>query len=348
MLCARDMGHPLRWFLPGVVYEITTRTIQERYLLRPTPGVRELIIGVLARGSLFYPNVYIHGFAFLSNHYHLLASADDGHQLARFVGYVNSNIAREVSRVHSWSGPFWGRRHRPIPIVDDEAAIARLRYVLSQGVKEGLVRRPEEWPGATSIPWLLGGMLSGTWIYRDVQRRARRSPRDVAPASYTEHYELELSPLPCWRNLSRDELARLVTRLLDDVAGEARAQRGERRVVGVDALLTTPPHDRPANLEGRAAPPCHASSQRIRSAFRAAYNAFTRAFRDAAAAAKRTGAVVVSSFPPGCFPSPLSFVPCKTLALPWLFAPFTTSGLGDERPTWSTDGRRTGTARGVS
>ena len=330
MLYAGAMGHPLRWFLPGVVYEITTRTTQERYLLRPSPGVRELIIGVLARGALLYPDVCIHGFAFLSNHYHLLASANDGEQLARFVGYVNSNIAREVSRTHSWSGPFWGRRHRPIPIVDEDAMVARLRYVLSQGVKEGLVRRAEEWPGATSIPWLLGGMLSGIWIYRDVLRRARRCPREVDPASYTEHYDLELTPLPCWRNLSRDELARRVKRLLDDVAREAVAKRADRPVVGVDALLATPPHDAPVKPERSAAPVCHASSMQTRSAFRAAYNAFTRAFRAAATVAKRTGAFVLSSFPPGSFPSPLAFVACKTLVPPWLFEPFMMSGLGDD------------------
>jgi hypothetical protein len=33
----------------------------------------------------------------------------------------------------------------------------RLRYLLEQGCKEGLVRSPRQWPGATGIEALLSG-----------------------------------------------------------------------------------------------------------------------------------------------------------------------------------------------
>ena len=112
------MAHPLRWFIPGIVYEFTSRTIQNRFLLRPGGNTRELILGVVARALTLYPAVSLHAFAFLSNHYHLMASSTNGAQLAAWIGYVNSNVARERGRVHGWRGPFWGRRTRPIPIVE--------------------------------------------------------------------------------------------------------------------------------------------------------------------------------------------------------------------------------------
>ncbi|PTL74953.1 hypothetical protein DAT35_57475 [Vitiosangium sp. GDMCC 1.1324] len=42
------------------------------------------------------------------------------------------------------------------PVLDDEALVGRLRYVLTHGVKEGLVERSAEWPGLTCLPQLLG------------------------------------------------------------------------------------------------------------------------------------------------------------------------------------------------
>ena len=69
-------------FVPahGLV-EVTTRTIQGRYLLRPGPGVRERTIGVLARAQERH-GLRVHAVVVLSNHLHLLASPRDALQLA--------------------------------------------------------------------------------------------------------------------------------------------------------------------------------------------------------------------------------------------------------------------------
>jgi REP element-mobilizing transposase RayT len=327
------MGHPLRWYLPKVVYEMTSRTIQERFLLRPDTQVRILVLGVMARGKLLYPAVHIHAFAFLSNHYHLLASAEDGQQLALFIGYINGNIGREIGAIHAWRGPFWGRRARAIPILDDEAMVARLRYVLSQGVKEGLVDRPEQWPGATSTPWLLGGELEGTWIFRDVERRARRRPVAPDPSTYTSQYALELTPLPCWQGLTRDEIATRTRRMIEEIVIEAAADRRGAPAAGVAQVLAQHPHDRPAERDSSRAPSCHGSSPGIRAAFRASYANFSNAVRlvaDASRAAKRS---VMSAFPPGCFPPPLPYIGDETPIPPWYLDPLLGLASSFEPPT---------------
>lgn len=61
--------------------EVTTRTFQSRLLLTPKPLLNRIILGVLARASHRH-GVGIVAFAFLSNHYHLLAWIDDSRQLA--------------------------------------------------------------------------------------------------------------------------------------------------------------------------------------------------------------------------------------------------------------------------
>ena len=66
-------------FIPedGALVEVSCRTIQSRYLLRPCPALNEIILGILGRAQRLYP-VQICGFVFLSNHYHLTLWVPDG------------------------------------------------------------------------------------------------------------------------------------------------------------------------------------------------------------------------------------------------------------------------------
>ena len=66
--------------------------------------------------------------------------------------YVQSNLDREVCRRHGWKDKAWSRRYSAIVISDEEAAqVDRLRYILANGCKEGLVASPREWPGVSMI-----------------------------------------------------------------------------------------------------------------------------------------------------------------------------------------------------
>ena len=110
------MSRRLR-FIPegGALVEVTCRTVQGRFLLRPTSKLCSLVIGVLARARRIY-SVELHAFVFLSNHYHLLLTVENAEQLARFMNYLNSNLAREGGRLHQWREKFWGRRYQAIVI----------------------------------------------------------------------------------------------------------------------------------------------------------------------------------------------------------------------------------------
>ena len=69
--------------------------------------------------------------------------------------YLRANLSRKVGGLVDWSGGFWERRYSAEPVLDDEALVGRLRYVLAHGVKESLVERSAEWPGLTCLPRLL-------------------------------------------------------------------------------------------------------------------------------------------------------------------------------------------------
>ena len=91
------------------------------------------------------------------------------------MNYLNSNLAREAGRLYRWREKFWGRRYQAIVVSEEEAAqVNRLRYLLSQGCKEGLVARPRDWPGAQCVEALVEGVsLEGLWFDRTREYAAR-------------------------------------------------------------------------------------------------------------------------------------------------------------------------------
>ncbi|HTJ41444.1 MAG TPA: hypothetical protein VL463_05085 [Kofleriaceae bacterium] len=319
------MGHPLRWFVPGIVYESTIRTIQERFLLRPSAVSRDIILGILGRAQTLYPDVRLHAFIYLSNHSHLMLSGEDGERMAAFIGFVNGNVAREMGRLHGWAGPLWGRRHRAIPILDDAATISRLRYLLLQGVKEGLVESPREWPGASAVPALLGDMIVvGHWYDRTLETRARRRGLTNVSTEFSERYVVRLTPLPCWRGLTPANLAAMHELLVRDIEREAASR--SQRAAGATAVCARDPRERPVAPKTERAPSCHASTPRLRATFRAFYRSFVDAFRGAFFYLRSMfggpAAVteIASRFPPGSFPPHLPHVRSSGSSPPWLLA----------------------------
>jgi REP element-mobilizing transposase RayT len=188
---------------PYALFEITIRTMQSRFLLRPSKHLNELILGVLGRALSLYPSVHIHQFKFASNHYHLIASAPNQKSLALLMNHVNSNIAREAGRLHDWHDKFWARRHRQITILDHESLLKRVRYIMSHGTKEALVPNPLDWPGvSTDRALLYGEKLEGVWYDRTGFYRAERKGKDVTLEDFAISYDVPLHPLPHLQGLS--------------------------------------------------------------------------------------------------------------------------------------------------
>jgi len=298
-------------FVPegGALVEVTCRTLHGRFLLRPSTELNTLVIGVLARAQRLY-RVRICAFAFLSNHFHLLLSVDDGLQLARFMGYFNSNLAREAGRLANWRERFWSRRYESILVTnEDRAQVQRLKYVLSQGCKEGLVRRPQDWPGVHSVRAMLGEeALEGLWFDRTREYAARRRGQAFERFQYASVETLVLSPLPAWEHLSPDAYRSRIAALVAEVEIEAAAAQDAAGIspLGHNGIRSQSFYDRPARMKKSPAPFCHAATKAARRELRLAYHLFLAAFRDAAEKLKLHGSGVV--FPPGSFPPALPFV----------------------------------------
>jgi len=292
---------------PIAIAEVTTRTVQGRFLLKPTPRHRSLMLGVLGRAQERY-RFTLYGYAFLSNHYSLLIGVRDPQQLASIMGYINSNIARELGRKeHSnWRDKFWSRRHRAILVLSDDDLLERLRYLLANGTKENLVRRPERWPGAHCAHAFCSGQVDqGAWVDRTQLRLLRASAGasgHVSESEVTTWYPVQLSAPPAWARLSSVEQQAKFRALCHEISRAAAEQRVQTRavVVGLKRLLRYSPHHRPERLSKSPAPPVHARKRSITKWFRGAYRCFVASYQEAHRALG--SALKCFSFPEGGHP----------------------------------------------
>ena len=239
----------------GCLVETCTRTVHGRPLLRPGPEANERILGALGRAAEYY-DVELFAFGIASSHYHLLYFAENGLQMARFQGHLNSNLARELGRLHDWREKFWSRRYRPMIVSDEpEAQRERLKYVLGTGTKEQLVARPLDWPGPNAARALVQGEpLVGYWFNRTKEWKARRRGEDFQKYDYATRYEIELQPLPGFADLSPEAYRAMVAEVLTEIEEEAAAKRGDRPVLGVEKILSEDPSRRPQKTKKSPAP----------------------------------------------------------------------------------------------
>jgi hypothetical protein len=146
---------------------------------------------------------------------------------------LKSKLAREVNRLTGWRGTVFDRRYESAVATDQEGAqIERLVYILGNGVKEGLVERPQDWPGVHCVNALLAGAHLPSEVYRT-------------------------------------RIQTLVDSIIQDAA-LARSSTG-RSVEGVESILSRDPQYRPAKLARSPAPLVHAATKAARNSPGARY-----------------------------------------------------------------------------
>jgi REP element-mobilizing transposase RayT len=283
-------------FEAEVPYFVTVRCLHGRLFLRPSERTNEILGGVLARAARL-AGIEVFAFVFASNHVHLLVRGPPA-KISWFMQHLLTNISKKVGALVGWRGAFWERRYSAEPVLDEEALLGRVRYILSHGVKEGLVATCQEWPGLSSLSMMLDGEPRRfRWFHWTHRWRERKLGKPCARfderCSQVEQLVLAQIPHPAFQEAGSRR--RILERLLEAIREHGAAlHKGFR---GRAWVLAQRPQHRPRRPARTPRPLCHTSSRRIFDEFREKARAFTVAFVNAS---QRWRAGDFSApFPPG-------------------------------------------------
>jgi hypothetical protein len=225
--------------------------------------------------------------------------------MSKFMQQLQSNIAIKVGRLVDWRGRFFARRYSAEPIVDEEAQVERLIYILSHGVKEGLVSEVRKWPGLSSVRALLNGGASTVQRWRNWTRRWKMETEEsikvgrFAEECPSELESLKLTPLPAWRGLSAAKRAAMVSQLIAQIDADAPNKIG----MSAAQIVAQDPHHRPQRTKHSPRPQVHASTMPLWLEAVQRYRVILAAFR--VASRQWLSGHFDAVFPAHCFRPPV-------------------------------------------
>jgi putative transposase len=210
---------------PGRTHTVTRRCAQRRFFTRPDDQVNARILYALGV-AMNRHQVELHGFMGESNHQHS-AVTDDLAELSDFYRDFHSLTARALNAHYGRGESFWAPGSFGNVEVHDQATLKeQLLYLWTQPVKDGLVERPDDWPGVKFLPEdfgrkitvqkpegsFFGGRLPPDWeptygpareAARRERRRAEREARRWQLTRPGARPPKERAPQPGRRNRSR-------------------------------------------------------------------------------------------------------------------------------------------------
>ena len=113
---------------------------------------------------------------------------ENAKQMADFMRYVNSKIAKEAGRMHHWREKLWGQRYTDVPVSHEpEAQVSRLALPLGTRLQGRSRLLPETLAGSQLHRRHSPGAapIEGIWIDRTQQHRARERNKPTADNLFT-------------------------------------------------------------------------------------------------------------------------------------------------------------------
>jgi putative transposase len=222
------MSNP-RCVLPGVTCLLTRRCSEGRFFLSPSPAVNAIVRYCLALAALRY-GIELHAFAFLANHFHLVATDCTG-QLPLFMHDLDLLIARALNAHHGHFESFWAPgTYSLVQLPDADAVLEKMAYTLANPVAAGLVARSDLWPGVISRPDDIGAPAQ-------MVARPPEFFRNAGPRALPEQVPLVLVPPPALAALPLVTVREMVAARLAAHEDRARRQRGGRPFLGRRQVL---------------------------------------------------------------------------------------------------------------
>jgi putative transposase len=289
---------------PGGKYLLTRRTPHRQFLLTPTWRTNLLLKFCLGWAAL-KTGVVIHSVCVMSNHWHGVVTDPYG-RLPEFLECFHRLVARAQNTFLGRREALWSsEKPSVVLLLDDEAVLEKMAYVIANPVQAGLVSSPEQWPG----------VITPDFDSCEIAPRPDGffNPRGPLPAQLI----LQTTRPDIFPQLSDHELRERLKQKVSELVVQARRKLAAagRRFVGARAVVRQSFYDYPRTEEAprRIVPRVAASDAAKRSAGLRMLADFVRAYRAAWRAWRRGNRDVL--FPPGTYALRVhAGVSCGTLA----------------------------------
>jgi len=250
-----------RRFLAGTTYLVSRRCAERRFFLTPTAevvAITRYCLALVASES----SVLVHQFIFSTNHLHLVLTDPEGGALPAFLRRFHSLLARALNAQLNRSEAFWSPgSYSMVELHGPETVMQKLVYVIVNAVKDGLVARPEDFPGFHSDASDVGRKLRA--------ERPESFFRQRGPRALPEVVSFELVAPPQFDDMPLEEFRVLLAKRVEAAVQEVRkdrARRGLRKCVGRRKIMRRTPTDRPSTKDD------HDQSARNRELFIACHD----------------------------------------------------------------------------
>jgi putative transposase len=231
-----------RQILPGTTYLLTRRCLNRHLFLRPSKFTNQVMLYCLAVAAERY-EMSIHQVCVMSNHYHLIATDVEGN-LPAFMRYLNEFVAKTMNaHLGRWECFFRPGSYSAVQLTDEQSALEKLAYSITNPVEAGLVSHSQQWPGLCTLPQDIG-------TSRTVKRPDKLFRKE---GPMPESASLTLSPLPDALNSSPETQVARLSALVEESETKAHneMQRQRRRFLGRQSVRKQDPFDTPVSLDPR-------------------------------------------------------------------------------------------------
>jgi putative transposase len=263
------------------------------------------IIGAWLAKAIAHTGVDYYGLICMSNHPHHIVSHKDG-KIEKFFEYFNGQVAKALNRFHGRHHQVWSRRYSAIPILDEQADIERLVYLLTNPQKADLVDIIEQWPGLSSAPVYLGHCDEPNEFLFFDRTAWDRAKRPKAIAKFLQVVSIKYTILPGLAHLPEEERKALARRRLTERETELRDERRSegKTVVGIEDLKMNDSKTRPKNPKRGRMPLCHCTDKELKILFITARYIYANAYREQTRKYMETEMPGDLELPLGSYPPP--------------------------------------------
>jgi REP element-mobilizing transposase RayT len=242
------MGTFLRIHKPEYVHFITNRCEHQMYFILPQKEINSIILAWLTKSKELYgKDIEIYGFSFLSNHFHMLLKDPKG-QLAQFMCYFQSNVARAVNRHLNRSGRFWSREYDDVIVDGEDEFWKRFSYTVLNPVKSGLVATPNQWSGISSYSYLMANKkITAISFDLTAYNEAARHNRKADPKDFKREFSFKLAIPPMLKNKTQTNRLLFLKKLFQSSMSKYKKDRLYKKALGMKKVKAQSYFDHPVN-----------------------------------------------------------------------------------------------------